>query len=449
MKVKLPQYAIKHYNSVFNELLLELKPVEISSPPIQSPTPHYVQTISANDVIDIKISTVDGFGNLTGKYFVSNGKQIGLSDDSCKRCNKTALVLSLRKEICNLVSEQYIIDTIYTWFEQKYNGELENDFEFVDYILNQIQTEVKPYTISIPISHFTIENEFEIGKVKYHYYGKKLFDDIEIEYLKNVKSEEDIKGVKHSIISERKKYQGLVFGTIKVTAERNKAVELARKSIDKSLIVIKFFAPTVFIPEEPLYIGRFGITRIIENHEFVFDKKLPVIQTKIDEKKQIYLHIGKKELHLFEQNGFNTLSQLIFQNDYYVFEEMCISCIKYFTEALSIIDFNDRLVYLLISIESLLSKDENESIQDNVSRRLAFLTDKELEKRKLTIKNFKKAYGFRSKLLHHGKKQSEIKIIDFLQIKIWLALRKALSITNKIKTKSEFIEYLEDRILRG
>ena len=224
---------------------------------------------------------------------------------------------------------------------------------------------------------------------------------------------------------------------------------MARKSIDKSLIVIKFFAQTVFIPEAQLYVGRYGTVHIPENHEFVFEKQLPDIQSEIYEKELKPLHIEKKGLHLFNQNGFNTLSQLIFKNDYSDFEEICISSIKYFTEALSIKDFNDRLVYLLVSVESLLSKNENEPIQDNVSRRLAFLTDKELEKRKLTIKYFKEAYGLRSKLLHHGKRQSEIKIINFLQYKIWLALRNALSITNKIKTKSEFIEYLENRILRG
>ena len=449
MKVELPSKAIKHYNSVFNELLLELKPVEISSSQSQSHPPHYVKTIPANDVIDIKISTVDGFGNLKGKYFESKGKQVGLTGIACEKCNKIALELSLRKELIHLVSEKYIIDLIYIWFEERYNGELENDCRFYDYFKEKTEIDINPLKISIPISYLTIEQEFQIGKVKYHYYGKQLFDDIQTETIKYAKSEKEIDAVKQSIINERKKYQGCVFGTVKITAEKDKCIELARKLIDKSLIVIKFFAPTVFIPEAPLYVGRYGTVHIPENHEFIFKHELPERQSKINEKKQIILNIGNREFQLFEKNGLNILSDLIIKNDYSEFEELCFLSIKYFTEAISLKDFNDRLVYLLVSIESLLSKDDNELIQDNISRRLAFLTDIDLDKRKETIEKFKKAYGYRSKLLHHGEKQSKIEIIDFLQFKIWLALKNSLSITNKIKTKSEFIEHLENRILSG
>lgn len=120
---------------------------------------------------------------------------------------------------------------------------------------------------------------------------------------------------------------------------------------------------------------------------------------------------------------------------------------SYFTRGASVNERIDKLVFLLQSAKTLLLQNTNEPIQDNVARRIAFITDKSVTTRKETIRAIKTAYIQRSKYLHHGLKKIDLDQVEIVQQKIWTAHLYSLLNKDKYKNKLELINDIETQIL--
>lgn len=64
----------------------------------------------------------------------------------------------------------------------------------------------------------------------------------------------------------------------------------------------------------------------------------------------------------------------------------------------------DRLLKLIVSLETLLIFDDNEPIQSNLAERVALLVSTKYESRKGIVKFVKRMYRYRSSVVHHGGK---------------------------------------------
>jgi hypothetical protein len=101
----------------------------------------------------------------------------------------------------------------------------------------------------------------------------------------------------------------------------------------------------------------------------------------------------------------------------------------------------------LIALETLLLRDTNEAVQDNVATRVAFLIGKNVDERRSIIADFKVGYSLRSGFVHHGSLIDEAeKAEKFLAI-AWHAIMVLLDSPIRFKNRSELLRYLEDRKL--
>ena len=452
LKIDLLQPAIDHYNQKADELLLKLEPFKPAPPRdnTSSSNSHlYTHTFETKDTLSISISTVDGFGTMHSNYFETSDGQMGLSGDSYAECKKIVEDLSKRKELNNIVSYEFIHDSLFDWFRDKYKGQIDQDISFLTNLFNELNKIIQEYKIAIPISSLSIEKPFKIGNIEFDFLREDIFDEYEERALESVKDKKDVNKIKQGIINIRRNYQGKVCAYSTLTAEKNKAIEIAKVATENSLTILNFFSPPAFIPEFSNYIGRMGQIMIPESHIFIFEGVLPEIRTSFDEQKSQNWHITEQYLARLHEQNFDDFINMISNDNKTELEILCFRSIKYFTKAISSTDYHDRLVQLITSIELLLLKDGNEAIGDNVGRRLAFLNETSVESKLSTIKILKTAYKLRGTYLHHGKKTSVLDTLRELQLIIWSAIHNTVMSTSKFKTKSEFIRYLEHRILSG
>lgn len=446
-KVTLPQEAIDYYDNKFDEKLLRLRPSkrQKKSKPKKSSISHAkVKTIDFNDISDITLSEIDSFGVQKSQFFNTNDNElIGLDDEDYE---KTAILirgLARRKDIYPIVSEQFIHNTAFEWFKGKYNGTLSIDSKFCEYLIDKLRYEVKEYEIRCPVEYMSIEQPFIVGNVHFDFFTDDFFINIEKTSLEKEK-------VKKLLNDYKKKYKGKVYTLIKVNAERNRAIEIAKDETEKALMVLRFFSQSAVFPSVSQYFGREGQVLVPSSHIFIYSEKTPSIYKGFDSNHgHINFHIGQEELNMYEKTKFNLLSELIKKKELTSFEETFLLSLSYFIKGVSFSDYDDKLVFLLTAVETLLLKNNNEPIQDNLARRLSFITDSTLLKRKQTIIAFKSAYTQRGKYLHHGFKKLSSSELEFVQQKIWMALINILPNVNKIKTKMDLINDLEDRILSG
>jgi len=105
----------------------------------------------------------------------------------------------------------------------------------------------------------------------------------------------------------------------------------------------------------------------------------------------------------------------------------------------------DKLLYILIALESVLLRNETEPIQQNLAERIAFAIAKTIEERRKIVKTIKKIYSIRSKFVHHGDQTIEEgeELDNFLNI-AWRMFVLLTQNINSFKTKDEFITALEN-----
>ena len=166
-----------------------------------------------------------------------------------------------------------------------------------------------------------------------------------------------------------------------------------------------FFPPSAFLPEIPSYFCIMGQTDLPKKYYFVFENcdEIPSIHEGIDERRMHRWSITAGEFDKISKLGIGLAAELIFKEKPNEFEDSVLNSMHLFGRALTSKEYQDKIVYALVSAENLLLQNQSEPIRSNVGLRLAFLTESEHKKRKDVKDTIHKSYKHRSAYIHHGK----------------------------------------------
>lgn len=450
--IELDPRAIEYFDEKARAMLLLLKPApeEKRSKEIETASSHaFIETITEKEIINMNLGTVNRFGRQTSRFFIHNNKAIGLRECDYQQFDELIENLYKRKEINRLLSKTYIENILFNWFEKKYKGELGDSITFLSYLKDESEKRIKETKVSIPISFLDIQKPFMIGNVRFEYFTKDFFDEFIKEISEKAKQQPNYNEIQFNegYRDMRRKYQGKVFSSIAVNAEEEKCLEIAMQETEKSLTILRFFSPAVFVPEVPSYFGRMGHTELPQDYVFIFHNTFPKITENIAEIREFIWTITEDQLNQLKILGLEVASKLIAQTEYSDFEKLLINSISLFARAITSNTFNDKLVFSLVSIETLLLKNSQEPIQNNVGQRISFLTSQELKDRKNIMKEIQKAYDLRSSYVHHGETKEDYMLLQKIQHLVWVALRNVLFMKDKFKSQKDLIDYIEDLIL--
>jgi hypothetical protein len=331
---------------------------------------------------------------------------------------------------------------MFKWIEDRYKGSVSQSKTFIDHLISSSENDIKEYKVSIPISFLFIQAPFIIGKVTFEFFAIDFFDELEA-HLKTFNQNDNTEGFKKF----RKKYQGVVFASTSIIAEQEKAVELAIQETEKALMVLRLLSPTTYIPQIPSYFGRMGFTHVPISHCFIFADKFPIVKESVAVKSDFNLKVNSEDLNMMKLGGLDYLSQLISKSDPNEFERLLLNSISIFTKGIVSSDLQDKFVFSLASIETLLLADSSEPIQHSVGLRLAFGASRSREERKQIIQLVKRAYTIRSSYLHHGKASSDMGVLTGLQHTIVTALRNIMMNSSRFSNQAQLIDFIENMIL--
>jgi len=443
-----PESFINSFNSNANKILscLELLPPREVEKNAKLSDSHLVKyNIDEKDVISVKsLPSIDGFGKEKGWYFETPEGKVGLEQEEYQEFLNLVEKLAERKEIRNLVSQKFMKNVFFEWFKKRYKQKFESGF--IEYFIQRADEEVKERKISIPIDFLAIQESFKVGKIIFEFLTEKFFDDWEEDFKKDTR----IPAERRSDFFKdwRKKYQGKVYASIKVKGDKETCKRIAKEETEIALMALRFFSPTAFIPKIPSYFGIKGKTSIPSINFLVFEGQFPSnIEYGLEKKRIFNFIVDKVLISKMKKMGLENLSDLLLRDKKTKLEELLLNSLFLFSKAIISNNFEDKLVFFLVSIEMLLLKDTSEPIQSNLWLRLSFLTANKAEERKKVKKIIQKAYKLRSAYLHHGEKKENFKLLRDLQIHIWTALRNILISREEFTTKEDLLGYIEDKIL--
>jgi hypothetical protein len=402
-------------------------------------------TISAHEIIgEIKHGETDFKGDEVSQYFEYNGNLIGLNEEKYIAFERLCFNIQKNPSIRDVISLRVIKDEVFEWIKLRYKNQTIQSL--LDFILPRLESIIRDIEIWIPIFGMEIESSFQVGRVLFQPITKSLIDKWYVEVTKG-RSEEEISKLKKYFEKKQKQIQGLAAGTQVLKSEPERASEIALQEIERMLSIVRFFEPSNFHPTISSHctiLGKQNLQTIVLF--FVENSILVESRERIIDKGEPYWRIDKNLLTIMKKTAIDKLNIFLTSEKLSEFQTLVIDSLQTYSRVGLAKTYSDKLVYLLVVLESLLLKDSSEPIQQNVGERLAFALDKLPENRKRIVKNFKDTYGMRSEFLHHGN-DVDIEKINTLRefmMNVWHFLSIVIGNANNFRTKLEMINAIEN-----
>lgn len=418
--------------------------------PRDGPDGGVVPPVFAPKLEDIKqlvaVSHVDPeTGEICGRWFESADGMRGLDNVRCDRLNDVAAKLARQEPFRRRVSDRFIADEIFGWVARRFRGA--EPRSAAEALCEAAEAAVEEREIWVPIASLHVEAPVQIGNVRFQTVTPEMFDRWTEAVVELQPDHEE--AVRAWFLRERKPAQGYAVGVVRLTAEQEHAKRVAMMETERSLSVLRAFSPSVLSAQAAPCVPR-GQERHPTRHWWEFDDGIPRFASEvIDQVSQPWLLQAAyfKEL---QQLGIGHMSSLLTQERLKPFETDVLAAFELYARSPLTDTITDRIVYVTVSLESILLKNSSEPIQSNLGERLAFCIGRNLQERKRIVRNLKNVYETRSRFLHHGKAgKEERECRDEFLINAWsFFCQLAQSVgTKRFKTKSEFLEALDDRRL--
>lgn len=430
-------------------LITEIPFIPQSQPSFSSDR-HAVLTLTEKDIIgEVEMSASDYRGRTVAKYFHINNKKYGIETESYLKLIELSEKLQDLPSIYSKLSLSLIETKLFTWVRKKFNNENVSD-SFIHFLDQETETSIKTITLWIPIANLEIEVPFSISKSELRPISKKVIDQWEQKIIEvSGNNEQWTTSIFNDI---RSKYQGLTAVVTTVEAESQRAYEFAMEEAERITSILGIFSGAVLIPDIKCVSKIKGseniaqATCIMESN----DDCVSIKTTMIDISSAKTLRLSENDIREMNELFFNRISHLFSVNSLNAFEKVFLNSIMLYSKAAFTSAPVEKLIYILSALESILLKDGNEPIQQNLSERLAFFIAKELADRKHIIKTVKSIYAIRSKYLHHGHyTHSELGTMSDFMLLIFNFFMKLATNLEKFKTKDDFICVIDDYKLAG
>lgn len=310
---------------------------------------------------------------------------------------------------------------------------------------------IKELEIWIPISQLYIQAPFVFGKITFRAITKAMVDVWEASVLTKATKPEEVEAVRKGFERHRKDIQGLATATIKVEAEPQCAYEIAFEEIDRTMSILRFISLANLHPAKICYSAPFG-----KQHEdryrylFVEGGKIVGHTSGLTDTSRTQWNLTNEDLTTWSPE-LGVLGMLLNKEKLTDFQESLLEALILYSRSSLAKQVSDKLVYILIALESSFLRDSSELIQDAISLRMAYMHDVSVEKRRAIVSNVKAVYKLRSSFIHHGQSigVDDTKTLTEFMMNAWLSLAGLIPLAASEITKEEFFNNLEERRLAG
>lgn len=386
--------------------------------------------------------TTDHAGKTVEIYLVDENGSYGFDKDQYTRFNKLIQNLHSTEELNQKVSSKFIEAESFNWVIEVYKKQ-QAGHNLYDYLTTKADAEVKSHTFYFPVLNLEIEKPFKIGNTEFTYFTKDYFDNL---YTK-LKAEDDTEENFQQIF--RKDFQGQVLAKVTVTAERDKAEEIAKQNSEIAVDVLKLYSESAIVPERK--------TMFDLNYKLGYQVQSNFLTQKPNESESLAisiqfnnhpLNVTQRLYQSAYQSGLKIFSDYISHRKTDELHEIIIQSIHLFGSAISNWDLHLRCVNLITILESIFLKaDESNDMERKTKARLAkALTNQHQEKERLkTI--FSNIYQVRHKMIHKAKRiEIDTKKLSEAQMNIINLFLRLIELNTKFgfKDKETLIEKLNE-----
>ena len=344
------------------------------------------------------------------------------------------------------LSCSFVEKKLFSWICSRYKN-TDVPGNFIEYLDIEAKKNVQSIKSWIPIANLVVQNPFPVSRSEIRTFSKEIIDNWETKVSSvDGKNNEDLN---KSFEKIRKEFQGFAAVVTVIEAEPGHASDFAMEEAKQITSIMGIFSGATQIPDIKCVSNIKGSENIAQATTF-FDTGEDSFQMTrgiLDAASAKHWKLDQKKIIKIRKIGLDKISMLLASDSLGEFEKSVLNSILLYSKSAFTSDPVEKVVYILSSLESILLKNKNEPIQQNLGERVAVFTAQKLEDRKAIIKTIKSIYGVRSRYLHHGHTSSELELISRFMRHIWIFFIQLLENVDRFHTQEEFVNAIDDKKL--
>ncbi len=381
---------------------------------------------------------VDGTGAETGRFWESGGQRFGWTGEAFQKMKRLSERIAKSNELRGLVSEAFILDQVFMWLCETLDRKRSDSI--CDFILQRCDEALGDHELYVPLWRTYSSTNFVIGDVEFKSITKELLDQW---FSRKPKDDpEMMRRVQQLENDTRARFQATLAACVKVQAEAKKASQLALEKALTATALLRFLSPANWTCKIRSYTLPIGMENCAIWHSFHLEKGAITSRSSnvVDGGPDAWV-IDRSTAEL--SGVVEALSDLA-ESQQTEFRKTLYDAMLIYSRNSTTTEAADKLLFVLVALESVLLKDSNEPIQGNLADRMAFLIGKSLDERKDIVAVVKKVYATRSKFIHHGQTINDVTVLDKFLIYAWTSFLKLLGLRDQFKTRSELLVKLDE-----
>jgi hypothetical protein len=408
---------------------------------------HIAATLTADDIIgDIDLATTDYRGQTITKYFHFENRRYGLDEEDYKLLVKMAEQIQLLPTAKNKLSLSFVEKTLFSWVSAEFQN-ADINVPFIEHLENEANKAIKTVSLWVPIANLEVEVPFPVSKSEVRPLSKCLIDN----WQSRISTLSDDHKEKASELFDkvRKDYQGLAAVYTVVKAEPKRAQEHAIEEAQLITSILGIFSGATLLPDIKCVSCIKGAEYIAQSTSFSEQdgEGFYMNSNILDKSTAKYWRLSQKDIFEIRRTALDRISNLLAAESLNAFKKTVLNSILLYSKSAFTADPVEKVVYMLSALESILLRNENEPIQQNLAERMAVFTAQELTKRKSIINTIKSTYGIRSRYLHHGHTSSELELISEFMMCTWVFIIQLIANVEQFSSKESFISAIDDQKL--
>jgi len=440
--------AAEKYDQDAEALLRELTPAPefTPSPDMFKPEIPLIATFGADDILNAEDAVDDPALGEIARFFSHDGKRMGFQGEAYKNMVRLCERVQGSNEVRETVSLDAVKKAFFAWVRERYANASADGM--TRYVLGKCSEQVNEMEVLIPIAVTIIQSDLQIGRVTLKTFKQEAYDS----WLKAFgEGWQDADGEKatraRAFVEEHADLLGKAVASMRLIAESRRAFEIALDETQTALALMRLFTKANLLPNKTSYCRPLGMENIEQQrYLIVTDGVLSqsgrgILQGDGD----VFLSLSDEYVSMMRLSGLDAANTLLMTPKKSEFQKALLDTLILYSRHTLAKNVSDKLLAIFGALDSFLLKDDNESIQQNISERIAFAVGQNSGERSKIVSLVKKAYGLRSQFVHHAQKVDDADLIrEFLMV-VWRFFLWMLFNHAHFPTRKALFDYLNER----
>lgn len=398
-------------------------------------------TITDADLVgEPMLAWSDLSGRTIGRYFPQGGRLVALRDEGYTKLRRLVEKAQRAKPFSRGLSSTFLEEETFRWWRATLRSE--TDASLSKHLLDAAEAAVACHTLMVPLANIEIECAFRLGDVlvtpmhrlRFESFGDRAIRD-------HPDRSDDVRAIRAELRQDLGHLTGV---QIEVVGELEHARERARTVAFDMADVLRLMSPAaptwnIAFPCLPHGCEHQPSATVLEMR----GGELGTISSGLIDPGTFRWKVTMAEIDELMKAGFQGCAAFFSNRELTGFERRVKSAVSAHSRGIASHDQRDRLVYAMSAAEHLLLRDASEPIQAGVGDRLAFLVATDADARQRVVANFRKAYGLRSRQVHHLASVDDEETLSAFFHDVWIMMLSAISNMHRYKEQPDFVAALD------